>query len=33
LIASFHHFFMQRCKSRMNSSSLLIDSFTNIAML
>ena len=33
LIASFHHFFMQRCKSRMNSSSLSINSSANIAVL
>ncbi len=33
LIVSFHHFFMQRCRSRMNSSSLLINSFANIVVL
>jgi len=33
LITSFHHFFMQRCKLRMNSSSLLINLSANTAVL
>ena len=33
LIASFHYFFMQRCRSRMNSSSLSINLSANIVVL
>ena len=33
LIASFHHFFMRKCKSRMNSSFLSINSSANTAVL